>query len=228
MIDKIILILSYILFIWICYSIGVFISRRSFPVRIIFAIFILGSLAGLELNERFFLNYGNIIFIVLPVACLLLPSVVRMFGNFYFPLNPLPAIQRIRLFFLWNSYKRRLSRAEAQRGNRGTKRPNSDYEQGPRGKAQENGREGAKTEYKAETRPGGGDYDTRLEEAYKLLGAKPDESFQVIRRKFLDLRNDCDPMKYNNQSVWIKQAAHNKAIELQKAYELIKEHLGVR
>ena len=71
-----------------------------------------------------------------------------------------------------------------------------------------------------------GDFESKLDRAYKTLGVERGTPYEQIRARFLELRRDYDPMRYDRQPEWIRKQAHEKAIELQEAWEVIKESLG--
>lgn len=232
MTDIISLTIIYIFGCYILYLIGVLISRLWLIFIIPILIFLIACLYTKIWNN---LNIHNFFGDVIPIMCLVIPSITKTLQGIILPLNPIKCFFIAKDWFLAQNYKENIKRERQQQEEAERKKQENLNEQFRRAQAQEKQRqrekqkkveqEARRTQEQTE-KPHGSPVSEHLREAYAILGVNSSMSMADIKKAYYAQYKKCDPSRINDMNEELVKHANKMAQKLNWAIDVVKIERG--
>lgn len=206
-------IIVYLCVLYAYYLLGVLISKCWLVLRAIFLLLFIGAVVGEWERIGYYYDYGVFFNFIVPFIIVVYPSFIKTFQNVRIGFNPLDIISSLAD---WN--RRQKYQAERRKREREKTRPRQ--EEGKKG--QQNERQGAKTDDNEKKEQA----KSELERAYEVLGVTKDMSFEEMRSAYLDLIRMYAPDRVSHLAPEFQQMAHQKSVEINRAWERVKANQG--
>ena len=218
---------------YILYLIGVLISRLWLIFIIPILIFLIACLYTKIWNN---LNIHNFFGDVIPVMCLVLPSVTKTFQGVILPLNPIKGFLILKDWFSVRNYRVNIKREEERERKRQAKAEKQSQKNSKQAKHQQQEKERAEQQaeqerkwIEQETRRAREQAETprrppvseKLQEAYSILGVSPDMSMAEIKKAYYEKYKKCDPSRINDMNEELVKYANEMAQKLNWAIEVV-------
>lgn len=243
MTDIISLAIIYLFGCYILYLIGVLISRLWLIFIIPILIFLIACMYTKIWNN---LNIYNFFGDVVPVMCLVIPSVTKTFQGIILPLNPIKGFFLLKEWFDLVNYRAKIKREEESERKRQAKaerknqenlneqfsHTNEQAKQRQQDKARaEQAEQDRKKRLEQEARrareqaekPHKPTASEKLQEAYFILGVSSDMSMAEIKKAYYTQYKKCDPSRINDMNEELVKYANEMAKKLNWAIDVVKK-----